>query len=101
MRSAVISRQTHQIRGRGEEALPPSLSAELVQAARAGVSPDLPGTAEEEGAPFGAGGEVGVRSKVKALVGVVAGTIVVSLLTVTAGPASATKQFSLASIKHV
>jgi phospholipase C len=47
------------------------------------------------------GWEVVVRIRVKALVLVLAGTILVSLLTVTAGPASATKQYSLKSIKHV
>jgi phospholipase C len=42
-----------------------------------------------------------VRIRVKALVLGLAATIVVSLLTVVAGPASATKQYSLKSIKHV
>jgi phospholipase C len=42
-----------------------------------------------------------MRIQVRALVLTLAGTIVVSLLTVTAGPASATKQYSLKSIKHV
>jgi phospholipase C len=47
------------------------------------------------------GREVSVRIRVKALVLTLAGAIVVSLLTVVAGPASATKQYSLQSIKHV